>query len=91
VDYVANARSVGWDAHTVRDTGALRAALAATRERRRPAVLACHVEPHRALLGAGAFWDLGLPQVSGLPAVRSAAAAHAEAAGAQRFHGWVAP
>jgi 3D-(3,5/4)-trihydroxycyclohexane-1,2-dione acylhydrolase (decyclizing) len=87
VDYAANARSLGaaaWDAANVDE---LAAALDAARAHAGPAVIACDVEPRRMLLGSGAWWDLGLPEVSADPHTRDLAAAHARGAEGQRFHG----
>jgi 3D-(3,5/4)-trihydroxycyclohexane-1,2-dione acylhydrolase (decyclizing) len=87
VDYAANARSLGcaaWEAGTVDE---LAAALDAARAHPGPALIACDVEPHRTLLGSGAWWDLGVPEVSADPRTRELAAAHARGAEGQRFYG----
>jgi 3D-(3,5/4)-trihydroxycyclohexane-1,2-dione acylhydrolase (decyclizing) len=87
VDYAANARSLGcaaWEAGTVEE---LAAALEAARAHPGPALIACDVEPYRMLLGSGAWWDLGVPEVSADPRTRELAAAHARGAEAQRFYG----
>jgi 3D-(3,5/4)-trihydroxycyclohexane-1,2-dione acylhydrolase (decyclizing) len=87
VDYAANARSFGvaaWEAATVAE---LDDALEAAREHPGPALIACAVEPRRTLLGSGAWWDLGVPQVSEDPQIRELAAAHARAGEGQRFYG----
>jgi 3D-(3,5/4)-trihydroxycyclohexane-1,2-dione acylhydrolase (decyclizing) len=87
VDYAANARSLGaaaWHAATVEQ---LDGALDAAREHPGPAVIACDVEPRRTLLGSGAWWDLGVPEVSPDPQIRELAAAHARGAEGQRFYG----
>jgi 3D-(3,5/4)-trihydroxycyclohexane-1,2-dione acylhydrolase (decyclizing) len=65
VDYEANARSLGcatWRATGVEE---LAAALAEARAQPRPALIACSVEPRRAALPSGAWWDLGLPSPEG--------------------------
>ena len=64
VDYAANARSLGCATWTAETPEALGAALHAAREQPRPAVIVCPVEPHRMLLGSGAWWDLGVPETS---------------------------
>jgi 3D-(3,5/4)-trihydroxycyclohexane-1,2-dione acylhydrolase (decyclizing) len=87
IDYAGNARSLGcaaWRADTVEQ---LEAALEAAREHPGPALIACHVEPRRMLLGSGAWWDLGVPEASGDPTTRELAAAHARGAEEQRFYG----
>ncbi|MGH2948708.1 MAG: thiamine pyrophosphate-dependent enzyme, partial [Solirubrobacteraceae bacterium] len=84
VDYAANAASLGCAATTVSDLDGLRSALATARKETRPFVIACHVEPLRALLGGGAFWDLGVPRASGEDAVRRLASEHVERARRQR-------
>jgi 3D-(3,5/4)-trihydroxycyclohexane-1,2-dione acylhydrolase (decyclizing) len=86
VDYAANARSLGATAFEAGDPGELAAALERARATRGPVVIACRVEPRRALPASGAFWDLGLAQVSSRAEVREAAAAHAAAAGARRSY-----
>jgi 3D-(3,5/4)-trihydroxycyclohexane-1,2-dione acylhydrolase (decyclizing) len=87
VDYVGNARSLGcaaWRADTVER---LESALEAARAHPGPALIACEVEPRRMLLGSGAWWDLGVPQLSADPQTRELAAAHARGAEGQRFYG----
>jgi 3D-(3,5/4)-trihydroxycyclohexane-1,2-dione acylhydrolase (decyclizing) len=87
VDYAANARSFGaaaWEAETAAE---LEDALDAAREHAGPALIACAVEPRRTLLGSGAWWDLGVAQVSKDPQIRALAAAHARAGEGQRFYG----
>ena len=65
----------------------LRSALALARAEPGPALIECRVEPRRALLGSGAWWDLGVVQQADDPATIALAAAHAAGARAQRFHG----
>ena len=81
VDYAANARSLGCETWTAETPDALAAALRAAREQPRPALIACSVEPHRMVLGSGAWWDLGVPETS------ERALRHRAGAAAQRFHG----
>ena len=88
VDFAANARSLGaaaWDVHDLDD---LETALADARASAGPAVVVCHVEAQRALPSYGAFWDLGVAEVSTRPEVVAASAAHARRRGAQRYYGW---
>jgi 3D-(3,5/4)-trihydroxycyclohexane-1,2-dione acylhydrolase (decyclizing) len=84
VDYVGNARSMGCDAIAAATTSELREALARARGAERTTVIVCPTEPGRSLLGAGAFWDLGVPEVSTDPATLRLTAEHLERAGAQR-------
>jgi 3D-(3,5/4)-trihydroxycyclohexane-1,2-dione acylhydrolase (decyclizing) len=91
VDYAANARSLGATAFEAGDPGELAAALGRARDTRGPVVIVARVDPRRGLPASGAFWDLGLAQVSTRAAVRQAAAAHAAAAAAQRSHAESAP
>ena len=70
----------------VADLAGLRDALVAARAESRPSLLACRVEPLRALPGGGAFWDLGVPQVSEREEVRRLAAEHLARAGRQRSY-----
>jgi 3D-(3,5/4)-trihydroxycyclohexane-1,2-dione acylhydrolase (decyclizing) len=87
VDYAANARSFGAAAWHAKTVAALEDALAAAREHPGPALIACAVEPRRTVLGSGAWWDLGVAQVSEDPQIRELAAAHARAGEGQRFYG----
>jgi 3D-(3,5/4)-trihydroxycyclohexane-1,2-dione acylhydrolase (decyclizing) len=87
VDYAANARSLGAAAWNATSVEQFAAALAAAREHPGPALIACEVEPRRTVLSAGAWWDLGVPEVSPDPQIRELAAAHARAGEGQRFYG----
>jgi 3D-(3,5/4)-trihydroxycyclohexane-1,2-dione acylhydrolase (decyclizing) len=81
VDYAASARSLGATAFDVDDEAGLRDALAEAARVRGPVLIAIRVEPTTSLPASGAWWDLGLPEVSTRPAVsRHAAAAAAGAA-----------
>lgn len=86
VDHAALVRSLGCSAHSVRDAGELTAALERTREEPGPSVIVCDVEPRRALLDTGAWWDLGVAEVSERPETEQLAAAHRER-GRQRWYG----
>ena len=86
VDYAANAASLGCAAVEVRDLDELRAALASARGEPRPALIACHVEPLRGLVGSGAFWDLGVAHASEDDEVRRLASDHLERARRQRSY-----
>ncbi|HEX5619042.1 MAG TPA: thiamine pyrophosphate-dependent enzyme, partial [Solirubrobacteraceae bacterium] len=73
VDYVAIARGLGCDAWRVETLRELDDALEQARRCDGVALIECHVEPRRMLVGSGAFWELGV--------------AHAERAAAQRYYG----
>jgi 3D-(3,5/4)-trihydroxycyclohexane-1,2-dione acylhydrolase (decyclizing) len=64
VDYVANARSMGCEAMLARSAEELREALGAARRGTRTTVIVCPTDPGGALPPSGAFWDLGVPEVS---------------------------
>jgi 3D-(3,5/4)-trihydroxycyclohexane-1,2-dione acylhydrolase (decyclizing) len=76
IDYEANARSIGVNAFRVRTSDELRAALEAARRARKSTVIVCPTDPHRPLLGSGAFWDLGVPETSTSPETTTLATAH---------------
>jgi 3D-(3,5/4)-trihydroxycyclohexane-1,2-dione acylhydrolase (decyclizing) len=84
IDYVANARSMGCAALAAPTAGELRDALAKARGADRTTVIVCPTEPGRSLLPSGAFWDLGVPEVSADPATARLAAEHRDRAAAQR-------
>lgn len=64
VDYVANARSMGCEAVLADSTNRLREALDAARGSTRTTVIVCPTDPNGSLPQSGAFWDLGVPEVS---------------------------
>jgi 3D-(3,5/4)-trihydroxycyclohexane-1,2-dione acylhydrolase (decyclizing) len=86
VDYAVNVRSLGCQALEARDAAQLGTALAAARERRGPVAIVVHVEPRRGVLHGGAWWDLGVAQVSAREEVRKIAAARAASSEAQRLY-----
>ena len=88
VDFAANARSLGCRAVEVAAPGELTAALADARAASATTVVVCAVEPHRTLLHSGAFWDLGIAEVSRRDATRAAAAAMRRGREAQRHYAW---
>jgi 3D-(3,5/4)-trihydroxycyclohexane-1,2-dione acylhydrolase (decyclizing) len=87
VDYAVNARSLGCAAWTVRDLDELSAALEEARDEPGPALIACHVDPLRAVVGAEAWWDLGVPEVADDGETAWRAASHAEGRKRQRYLG----
>jgi TPP-dependent trihydroxycyclohexane-1,2-dione (THcHDO) dehydratase len=50
-------------------------------------VIVCRVDPGAPVLGSGAWWDLGVPEVSGDADVARLAAQHRRGASRQRFYG----
>ena len=86
IDYAANAASLGCAAFHAAGEAELEHALDAARAGTRPAVIACEVEAVPAP-DSGAWWDLGVPEVSGDEEVRRAAASHREGAALQRWFG----
>jgi 3D-(3,5/4)-trihydroxycyclohexane-1,2-dione acylhydrolase (decyclizing) len=91
LDYAANARTFGWRAWEAHSAGDLAGALDAARAATGPAIVVVRVDPRRTLPSAGAFWDLGVAEVSSRPEAAAAAAGHARGRAAQRHYGWVAP
>jgi 3D-(3,5/4)-trihydroxycyclohexane-1,2-dione acylhydrolase (decyclizing) len=86
VDIAANARSMGCAGVVAATADELRAALADARAvRDRPTVIVCPTAPERSLLPAGAFWDLGVPEVAASDDTQARTAAHLEAREAQRY------
>jgi 3D-(3,5/4)-trihydroxycyclohexane-1,2-dione acylhydrolase (decyclizing) len=84
VDYVANARSMGCEAVLAATADELCDALAQARIGDATTVIVCPTEPGRALLGSGAFWDLGVPAVAADETTGELTAAHVARAEAQR-------
>ncbi len=84
MDYAANAASLGCAAAAVGDVAGLRAALESAREASGPSLIACRIEPERAVLSGGAFWDVGVPHASGDERVRRLAHDHLQRARLQR-------
>ena len=86
VDFVANARSMGCEAVRADTLPALREALAAARAGDSTTVIVCPVARDRPLPGAGAFWDLGVPEVAASAETQALTAEHRERARAQRHY-----
>jgi 3D-(3,5/4)-trihydroxycyclohexane-1,2-dione acylhydrolase (decyclizing) len=84
IDYVANARSMGCQALPAGSAEDLGAALRAAREAAVTTVIVCPTTPDGALLPSGAFWDLGVPEVSSVPDTRRLAGEVIKARVAQR-------
>jgi 3D-(3,5/4)-trihydroxycyclohexane-1,2-dione acylhydrolase (decyclizing) len=87
VDYAAIARGLGCEAWRVETLAELEDALARARASEGPALIECHVEPRRMLLTSGAWWDLGVAKQSDDAQTLELAAAHAQGAAGQRYHG----
>jgi 3D-(3,5/4)-trihydroxycyclohexane-1,2-dione acylhydrolase (decyclizing) len=87
VDYAANARSLGCAAWHVEDADGLADALREARDQPRSALIACRIADPAPAPPSGAWWDLGVPEVSADQAVAAAAEAHAAGARRRRFRG----
>ncbi len=84
VDFLANAKSFGCASVLAQNGEQLSAALLQAREGSESTVIVCPTEFGRSLLDSGAFWDIGVAEVSTDPATQQVAAAHLEAAKVQR-------
>jgi 3D-(3,5/4)-trihydroxycyclohexane-1,2-dione acylhydrolase (decyclizing) len=91
VDLAANAASLGAHATRARSIDELRAALADARGARdRVSVIVIETDPARRLTIGGAGWDVAVAEVSTMPAVQRARAAHDELRRRERcYHGEV--
>ena len=86
VDWVAHARALGCEAERVESIDDLPAALARARAADRTTVIALRTAPD-AWTEGGAFWQVGVPEVSDRPSVGEARARQDEGRGTQRI-GW---
>ena len=86
VDWVAHARSLGCEAERVDSIDDLPAALVRARAAERTYVISLRTAPD-AWTEGGAFWQVGVPEVSERPAVDAARDRQSEGRGAQRV-GW---
>ncbi len=86
VDWVAHARALGCEGERVDAIDDLPAALARARAADRSYVIALRTAAD-AWTDGGAFWQVGVPEVSGRPAVDEARARQSEGRGGQRV-GW---
>lgn len=86
VDYVANAQSMGCQAVRITTTGELMRALQQARDTDQTTVIVCPTDPAGKLLPSGAFWDLGIPQVSTDPDTQKLAHDHMERSTQQRHY-----
>ncbi len=88
VDYAANARSLGCDAIAVSTAAELGAALDAARSAAGTTVVVCAVDPAATAPASGAYWDLGVAEVSGVAEVGTAARTFIAGRARQRHFGW---
>jgi 3D-(3,5/4)-trihydroxycyclohexane-1,2-dione acylhydrolase (decyclizing) len=86
VDFASHAASMGCEATTVSTIGELDAALAQAKRADRTCVIALRTDPH-AWSEGGAFWEVGVPELSDRPQVREARARLMAGKAAQRV-GW---
>lgn len=86
VDFAAHAAAMGCRSSTVSTIAELEQALAAARGGDRTTVIVIRTDPH-AWTEGGAFWEVGVPEVSDSPAIREARAA-LEAGLARQRSGW---
>ena len=84
VDFAAHAAALGAEAVHVPDVAALRHALVRARAATRTQVLVISTSHARTTGDGGAWWEVGIPEVSTRPEVDAAAAAAREARRAQR-------
>ena len=87
VDYAASARSFGCAAWDVDSADGLARALREADALRGPAVIACRVSAEAHLPPSGAWWDLGVPEVSEDAQVAARAAHQRSGASGQRWYG----
>ena len=86
VDFAAHAAAMGCRSEKVKTIDELRAALVRARAGDRSAVIVIDTDPH-AWTEGGAFWEVGVPEVSARPAVNAARKAMDEGKQRQRM-GW---
>jgi 3D-(3,5/4)-trihydroxycyclohexane-1,2-dione acylhydrolase (decyclizing) len=86
VDFVANAASYGCASVLAQDAEELAEALVRSRSYDGTTVIVCPTEPAGALPSAGAFWDIGVPEVASDLASVEAATEHRRAARRQRYY-----
>lgn len=84
IDYVANARSMGATVFSADAPETFREALASAKRVDGPTVIVVAAEKRGGSVGAGAWWDLGVAEVSEIERTREAAGRIRAAADAQR-------
>lgn len=87
VDFAANAESFGCAVERAETLEQVAQALDRARQIDGPVVIVTEVEPRRALLDGGAWWDLGLPEVAAERQTSDLVARDREGAAGQRFYG----
>jgi 3D-(3,5/4)-trihydroxycyclohexane-1,2-dione acylhydrolase (decyclizing) len=87
VDFAANAESFGCAIKRVNSVEEVGPALERARQESGPVVIVAEVEPRRGLLDAGAWWDLGLPEVAEESVTRELVDEDRRRAAGQRFYG----
>jgi 3D-(3,5/4)-trihydroxycyclohexane-1,2-dione acylhydrolase (decyclizing) len=86
VDFAAHAASLGCNVETVEDVEALELALRRARDADRTTVIAIRTDPE-AWSAGGAFWEVGVPEVSSRSEVNTARTSMDLAKSAQRMRG----
>ncbi len=84
IDFVAHARSLGAGAVKVGGIGEFETALAAARKAKTTQVIVIDTDPMISTDKGGAWWDVGVPEVSKRPEVREARKAYIKAREDQR-------
>lgn len=83
IDFAAHAAAQGAHAVKVGDLGALSEAIAAARDREGPSVVVIDTDPAHTTGAGGAWWDVAVPELSELDAVRAARSRYLAARAAQ--------
>jgi len=76
VDFAGHAASLGANSRKVASLAELEAALPEIRAERRTSVVVIATDPAASTAAGGAWWDVGVPEVSGRPEVAAARAAY---------------
>ena len=76
VDFAGHAASLGANSRKVASLAELEAALPEIRAQRRTSVVVIATDPAASTAAGGAWWDVGVPEVSGRPEVAAARAAY---------------
>jgi 3D-(3,5/4)-trihydroxycyclohexane-1,2-dione acylhydrolase (decyclizing) len=84
IDFAMHARSLGCIAEHPRSVAELEQALERARSAKRTTVIVIDTDPNQTTEDGGAWWEVGVPEVSEREGVRAARAAYEEAKQAQR-------
>jgi 3D-(3,5/4)-trihydroxycyclohexane-1,2-dione acylhydrolase (decyclizing) len=76
VDFARHAASLGANSRKVASLAELEAALPEIRAQRRTSIVVIATDPAASTAAGGAWWDVGVPEVSGRPEVAAARAAY---------------